>query len=88
MECVGIMVVGVIAGLLLGIAMVFGLGDDIGLSAFSECGGLWYVHAVEACTDAKDLLLFGGLSVLLGFFANYFPARRALQISPLMAMNR
>jgi ABC-type antimicrobial peptide transport system permease subunit len=36
----------------------------------------------------EDLLLFGGLSVLVGVFASYFPARRALKISPLMAMNR
>jgi ABC-type antimicrobial peptide transport system permease subunit len=36
----------------------------------------------------EDLLLFGGLSVLVGVFASYFPAKRALKISPLMAMNR
>jgi ABC-type lipoprotein release transport system permease subunit len=36
----------------------------------------------------EDLFLFGGLSVLLGLLASYFPARRALKISPLMAMNR
>ena len=89
MECVGIMVVGVIAGLLLGIAMVFGLGDGIDLSAFSESVEAFGMSTLlKPVLTLEDLLLFGGLSVLLGFFASYFPARRALQISPLMAMNR
>jgi len=89
LECVGIMIVGVVAGLVLGVAMVFALGDGIDLSAFSES-----VEAIGISTllrpvlTLEDLLLFGGLSVLVGFFASYFPARRALKISPLMAMNR
>ena len=89
MECVGIMVVGVIAGLLLGIAMVFGLGDGIDLSAFSESVEAFGMSSVlKPVLTLEDLLLFGGLSVLVGVFASYFPARRALKISPLMAMNR
>ena len=89
MECVGIMVVGVIAGLLLGIAMVFGLGDGIDLSAFSESVEAFGMSTVlKPVLTLEDLLLFGGLSVLVGVFASYFPARRALKISPLMAMNR
>ena len=89
LECVGIMIVGVVAGLVLGVAMVFALGDGIDLSAFSES-----VEAIGISTllrpvlTLEDLLLFGGLSLLVGFFASYFPARRALKISPLMAMNR
>jgi putative ABC transport system permease protein len=89
LECVGIMIVGVVAGLALGIVMVLALGDGIDLSAFSES-----VEAIGIGTllrpvlTVEDLLLFGGLSVLVGFFASYFPARRALKISPLMAMNR
>jgi ABC-type lipoprotein release transport system permease subunit len=89
LECVGIMIVGVVAGLALGIVMVLALGDGIDLSAFSES-----VEAIGISTllrpvlTVEDLLLFGGLSVLVGFFASYFPARRALKISPLMAMNR
>ena len=89
MECVGIMVVGVIAGLLLGIAMVFGLGDGIDLSAFSESVEAFGMSTVlKPVLTLEDLLLFGGLSVLVGVFASYFPARRALKISPLMAMSR
>ncbi|MDP6185893.1 MAG: FtsX-like permease family protein [Pseudomonadales bacterium] len=89
MECVGIMVVGVIAGLLLGIAMVFGLGDGIDLSAFSESVEAFGMSTVlKPVLTLEDLLMFGGLSVLVGVFASYFPARRALKISPLMAMNR
>ena len=89
MECVGIMVVGVIAGLLFGIAMVFGLGDGIDLSAFSESVEAFGMSTVlKPVLTLEDLLLFGGLSVLVGVFASYFPARRALKISPLMAMNR
>lgn len=89
MESVGIMIVGVVAGLVLGIALVFALGDGIDLSAFSES-----VEAIGISTllrpvlTLNDLLVFGGLSVLVGFFASYFPARRALKITPLMAMNR
>lgn len=89
MECVGIMVVGVIAGLLLGVAMVFGLGDGIDLSAFSESVEAFGMSTMlKPVLTLEDLLLFGGLSVLVGVFASYFPARRALKISPLMAMNR
>ncbi len=89
MECVGIMVVGVIAGLLLGVAMVFGLGDGIDLSAFSESVEAFGMSTIlKPVLTLEDLLLFGGLSVLVGVFASYFPARRALKISPLMAMNR
>ena len=89
MECVGIMVVGVIAGLLLGVAMVLGLGDGIDLSAFSESVEAFGMSTLlTPVLTLEDLLLFGGLSILVGLFASYFPARRALKISPLMAMNR
>lgn len=89
MECVGIMVVGVIAGLLLGVVMVFGLGDGIDLSAFSESVEAFGMSTMlKPVLTLEDLLLFGGLSALVGVFASYFPARRALKISPLMAMNR
>ncbi len=89
MECVGIMVVGVIVGLLLGVAMVFGLGDGIDLAAFSESVEAFGMSTLlKPILTIEDLLLFGGLSVLVGLFASFFPARRALKISPLMAMNR
>ena len=89
MECVGIMFVGVIVGLLLGVAMVFGLGDGIDLAAFSESVEAFGMSTLlKPILTVEDLLLFGGLSVLVGLFASFFPARRALKISPLMAMNR
>ena len=89
MECVGIMIVGVVAGLLLGVVLVFGLGDGIDLSAFSESVEAFGMSTLlKPVLALEDLLLFGGLSVLVGLFASFFPARRALKISPLMAMNR
>ena len=89
MECVGIMVVGVIAGLILGVLLVFGLGEGIDLSAFSESVEAFGMSTfLKPVLTIEDLLLFGGLSMLVGLFASFFPARRALKISPLMAMNR
>jgi ABC-type lipoprotein release transport system permease subunit len=89
MECVGIMIVGVVAGLLLGVVLVLGLGDGIDLSAFSESVEAFGMSTLlKPVLALEDLLLFGGLSVLVGLFASFFPARRALKISPLMAMNR
>ncbi|MDC3123604.1 FtsX-like permease family protein [Gammaproteobacteria bacterium] len=89
MECVGIMVVGVIAGLILGVLLVFGLGEGIDLSAFSESVEAFGMSTfLKPVLTVEDLLLFGGLSMLVGLFASFFPARRALKISPLMAMNR
>ena len=89
MECVGIMVVGVIAGLVLGVLLVFGLGEGIDLSAFSESVEAFGMSTfLKPVLTVEDLLLFGGLSMLVGLFASFFPARRALKISPLMAMNR
>ncbi|NCF43731.1 MAG: FtsX-like permease family protein [Proteobacteria bacterium] len=89
LESVGIMVVGVVFGLILGVAMVFGLGDGIDLSAFSESVEAFGMSTLlRPVLNLEDLFLFGGLSVLLGLLASYFPARRALKISPLMAMNR
>ena len=89
LESVGIMVVGVIFGLVLGVAMVFGLGDGIDLSSFSESVEAFGMSTLlRPVLNLEDLFLFGGLSVLLGLLASYFPARRALKISPLMAMHR
>jgi ABC-type lipoprotein release transport system permease subunit len=89
MECVGIMIVGVVAGLLLGVALVFALGDGIDLSAFSQSVEAFGMSTLlKPVLTVEDLLLYGGLSVLVGLFASFFPARRALKISPLMAMNR
>lgn len=89
MECVGIMIVGVAAGLALGVVMILGLGEGIDLSAFSESVEAFGMSTMlKPVLSIRDLLLFGGLSVLVGLFASYFPARRALKISPLMAMNR
>ena len=89
MECVGIMVVGVITGLILGVLLVFGLGEGIDLSAFSESVEAFGMSTfLKPVLTVEDLLLFGGLSMLVGLFASFFPARRALKISPLMAMNR
>ena len=89
MECIGIMVVGVVVGLVLGVLLVFGLGEGIDLSAFSESVEAFGMSTfLKPVLTVKDLLLFGGLSMLVGLFASFFPARRALKISPLMAMNR
>ena len=89
MECLGIMAVGVIAGLILGVLLVLGLGEGIDLSAFSESVEAFGMSTfLKPVLTVEDLLLFGGLSMLVGLFASLFPARRALKISPLMAMNR
>jgi ABC-type lipoprotein release transport system permease subunit len=38
--------------------------------------------------SVDDLVMFSGLSLVLGFVASVFPALRAVRITPLMAMNR
>ena len=88
MECVGIMIVGVVAGLLLGSIPGARPRRWYWLSAFSESVEANGMSASTGAITLEDLLLFGDLSVLAWTVRQLFPARRALKISPLMAMNR
>lgn len=88
-ESVCIMSIGVALGLLLGVFGVWLLADGIDLTAFSDGLEGWGIRArLVPLLAVEDLVGYGLMSVLIGFIASFFPARRAVKISPLMAMNR
>ncbi|HBK18534.1 MAG TPA: hypothetical protein DDZ38_07815, partial [Gammaproteobacteria bacterium] len=63
--------------------------DGIDLTAFSDGLEGWGIRArLVPLLAVEDLVGYGLMSVLIGFIASFFPARRAVKISPLMAMNR
>ncbi len=88
-ESVCIMSIGVALGLLLGVFGVWLLADGIDLTAFSDGLEGWGIRArLVPLLAVEDLVGYGLMSVLIGFIASFFPARCAVKISPLMAMNR
>ena len=88
-ESMFIMSVGIVLGLAAGCLSVWALADGIDLSAFAEGIDAFGMSALLIpVLSVDDLLLFSGLSLLLGLVASIFPALRAVRITPLMAMNR
>ena len=88
-ESMFIMSVGIVLGLAAGCLGVWALADGIDLSAFAEGIDAFGMSALLIpVLSVDDLLLFSGLSLLLGLVASIFPALRAVRITPLMAMNR
>lgn len=85
-----IMLVGVVAGLVIGSALVlWWLGDGIDLSQWSqgmEMAGMRSFLVPRLLSG--DLLLVAGLSLALGVLASLYPAWRAVKIKPLEALRR
>jgi ABC-type lipoprotein release transport system permease subunit len=88
-ESMLIMSVGIVLGLAAGCLSVWALADGIDLSAFAEGIDAFGMSALLVpMLSVDDLVMFSGLSLVLGFVASVFPALRAVRITPLMAMNR
>ena len=59
------------------------------MTAYAEGAEAFGINAtLNAVVVGSDYLSFGLLTLLLGLLASYFPARRAMKVSPLMAINR
>lgn len=88
-ESMLIMTAGIVLGLAAGVLLVWALADGIDLSAFAEgIDAFGMSTLLIPVLSTNDLVMFSGLSLLLGFVASVFPALRAVRITPLMAMNR
>jgi ABC-type antimicrobial peptide transport system permease subunit len=88
-ESMLIMSVGIVLGLAAGCLSVWALADGIDLSAFAEGIDAFGMSALLVpMLSVDDLVMFSGLSLVLGLVASVFPALRAVRITPLMAMNR
>ena len=85
-ECVVIMLVGLVIGIACGLLIYAWLADGIDLAAFAEgveafgMGARMVPHLV-----AGDFVIIAVASVLLGLIASYFPAKRILK-APLLQM--
>lgn len=83
------MAIGIGVGVALGLAGYLWLSDGIDLSAFAE--GLEMTGVRPELVPRlwpQDVFLVAGLSLLLGFLASIYPARRAVKVQPLDAMQR
>ena len=83
------MVIGIAVGVALGLLGFLWLADGIDLSAFAE--GMEMTGIKPELVPKlwpQDIYLVAGLSLVLGFLASIYPARRAVKIQPLDAMRR
>ncbi len=83
------MVIGIAVGVALGLLGYLWLADGIDLSAFAE--GMEMTGIKPELVPKlwpQDIYLVAGLSLVLGFLASIYPARRAVKIQPLDAMRR
>ena len=90
-ESLLIVSVGTVLGLSAGwiICELVILGGGIDMTAYAEGAEAFGINAtLNPVVVGSDYLSFGLLTLLLGLLASYFPARRAMKISPLMAINR
>ena len=82
------MAIGIAVGVVLGLLGYLWLADGIDLSAFAE--GIMTGIKPELVPKLwpRDVYLVAGLSLVLGFLASIYPARRAVKVQPLDAMQR
>ena len=83
------MVIGIAVGVVLGLLGYLWLADGIDLSAFAE--GMEMTGIKPELVPKlwpRDVYLVAGLSLVLGFLASIYPARRAVKVQPLDAMRR
>ena len=83
------MVIGIAVGVALGLLGFLWLADGIDLSAFAEGMEMSGIKPeLVPKLWARDIYLVAGLSLVLGFLASIYPARRAVKVQPLDAMRR
>ena len=83
------MAIGIAVGVVLGLLGYLWLADGIDLSAFAEGMEMSGIKPeLVPKLWARDIYLVAGLSLVLGFLASIYPARRAVKVQPLDAMRR
>ena len=84
-----IMSVGVAGGLLIAAAVFAGVRDGIDLTAFSESLATFGLRPVFVpVIKTGDVVLVAAMSLILGLLASFYPARRAVKLTPLEALRR
>ena len=84
-----IMSMGVAVGMMIGWGLIRLTGDGIDLTQFAQGMEMAGVRSVlMPRLMVADLVLVGGLSMLLGVVASLYPAWRAVKIKPLEALRR
>ncbi|MEM7097786.1 MAG: FtsX-like permease family protein [Pseudomonadota bacterium] len=82
-----IMTVGLLIGTACGYGIYLAMQDGIDLSAFAQSTDMLGMSTVLVPRlEISDLVLIGGLSLIMGLFASIYPAVRAVKIEPLEAM--
>ena len=83
------MAIGIAVGVVLGLLGYLWLADGIDLSAFAEGMEMSGIKPeLVPKLWARDIYVVAGLSLVLGFLASIYPARRAVKVQPLDAMRR
>ncbi len=89
LESTFIMMIGLVIGLTLGWLTFQFLPPEMDLSAFGEGFEKFGVPAkIHLRLYVSDMVLISFLSMVFGVLASLYPARRAVQISPLEALRR
>ncbi len=89
LESMALMFIGVVVGVVVGIALIALLGEGIDLSQWAagvEAVGITAVLRPVARVD--DIMLIVVMSLVLGLVASLYPARRVAKINPLEALRR
>lgn len=86
-ESTVLMVIGIIAGLLLGYLIYLTYEDGIDFSAFAQGMEMTGMRPVfKPSMEWQDISIIIQLSVVLGILASLYPARRAMKLTPLEAI--
>ena len=80
-------------GIALGLALAFGVfalvADGIDLTAFDDSLAAFGLRPIFVpVLRGEDVALVVGMSLMLGLLASFYPARRAVRITPLEALRR
>ena len=80
-------------GIALGLALAFGVfalvADGIDLTAFDDSLAAFGLRPIFVpVLRGEDVALVVGMSLMLGLLASFYPARRAVRVTPLEALRR
>ena len=80
-------------GIVLGLALAFGVfalvADGIDLTAFDDSLAAFGLRPIFVpVLRGEDVALVVGMSLMLGLLASFYPARRAVRVTPLEALRR
>ena len=84
-----LMMLGVAGGITGGWLVIQGIGDGLDLSQWAEGMEAFGLRGIlQPVSLAKDVVLIGAMSVVLGVVASLYPALRIVRIKPLEALRR